>query len=1678
MSSSVDGDITLKLGFDSSGVKKGVLDIGKSIQQSMSKMNSKNTSSSMLGLRNQINKVINDLEKAEAKKKELAETTIYSDDYKRMQADIQKYEKSMSDLHGKMQELKNEQRELSQQTVPTQKYQQMADELRRVHNAMNDARKIGAQPEFIDTYKQQIHNIISQMKALKEQGKAFEMSPEALKSYNTLENKIEQLQSSYSKARTNAQALRGIIQSTSFRQANVTMGTETQAYKDADNRVRGLESRLEQLATRYREAGEAGQSSGNRQSLGAKVAHKAWSGFRGSLGAIGKGISKLKKDSTDSFNDITKSAKAMFWKILKYALSIRSLYALIKKLRTTFSNSIKVMGMDIPRIRDELNSLINGFTQVKYQLATAFQPIFSYIVPALNTLISALNSAMIALANFFATFTGQKVIYKATKQNKDYAKSISGAGKAAEDANEDIAEYDKLIVINQDKDSGGGGGGGSSDLDSGIFEEAPAKINEFAQLIKKAWKDADFTDVGEYIGNKLNKGLESIKWTKIKETAGRIGRSFATLINGIVKVPNLGTNIGKTLAEAFNTGFTTVNNFVRSLNWAGVGRFVGETVAGYLTTLDLSMLGENIGLGLTGVATALFNVFETLNNNLPDILKNINDGIDKFLEAFDPVEIGKAFGEVSKFVLDFVDGILPKIPDIASELGDLFNELIKNLPAEKLAQTISDFIRTALQSATEFIKKVDFEELGKKIGEFISNLDLMGFVGDLANLLWEVVKGAFKALPGLIKEAPLETALIGAFALMKFSKWGAGLATTLGSTVSTSLLGGALQTKIAGVFTKIFSWTGWAGAAIIAAIGGWKIGNAIYNVLPKDAQGDNIFDNLVDMWLGGDPRETMKKATRDLDFKSLIYEELQNPYYQARQEVEKLGLTGKEAYNYLATELDKIDVDSFIEANKTGVAEIDEDAKQLLETWKEEQLASAEAKYGLDEVKKSYAGIPTEAQEAMAKANTSVSSGIDDLNTQAGEVSKTYNGMPSEIQDSLERANSAIYQNFDKLKTKFEDIRGVLEGTPEEVKTKIEEMQGALAESFGVINTKADEVKQTYNGMPSDIQAQIETTNGQLSTSFEGLREKIDGISESVKGISLNSGLDSLKNQITELKEKTDAYKKSTTNAGNKVQRTTKTLTDNFNTLTDKVSTLKQKTDDYNEKLQATNDTVSKSLEDTSNKAQNVGTSLSRAFTKTKNNLVNLAGEVKQTWYEKIKGTVTDLHTELSGGIDNLGQDTMKNLALSLADDSEVILNAGNLGKNINSAMSSPFTGTQGAASILKQSFIQVAQDEDGAIAGANGFGSLGEKIRTAMGNLFDKIGLKTDYTEAISELGKLEENKDSGGLKGIAYRVMDYWRTKMFQMKHATIEAYTQGKNNIDGQEKPQSGLHKIAENIATYWGKKFVLVRKAMTNAYDKGLQHYQNGEKGNGGFSKIADGITTAFSKIKTTVVGTGKNDSLGNAMVNNLTGAWGTIVNYFNGGKSLTDASDNIRNSYSDTADIIKEKFGQAWEALKNAFGNSTIEIQVTDNIKKTLIGALQALAININSVFSNFVTSFNKIVDKLNSSESMFKRFGNAIYQLALENYQVPVPGLAQGGVIPPNKEFLAVLGDQKQGMNIETPLQTMIDAFNTALDRRGNSSSNSAPIVLQLNGREIARAVWDEDKKKYKQTGKYSPNYM
>lgn len=83
-----------------------------------------------------------------------------------------------------------------------------------------------------------------------------------------------------------------------------------------------------------------------------------------------------------------------------------------------------------------------------------------------------------------------------------------------------------------------------------------------------------------------------------------------------------------------------------------------------------------------------------------------------------------------------------------------------------------------------------------------------------------------------------------------------------------------------------------------------------------------------------------------------------------------------------------------------------------------------------------------------------------------------------------------------------------------------------------------------------------------------------------------------------------------------------------------------------------------------------------------------------------------------------------------------------------------------------------------------------------------------------------------------------------------------------------------------------------------------------------------------------------------------------------------------------------------------------------------------------------------------------KRFGVNIPEMG----KIEIPQLAQGAVIPPNREFLAVLGDQKHGTNIEAPLSTIQEAVALVMeDMTGGMMAGFEATVAVLQ--EILEAI-------------------
>ena len=160
-----------------------------------------------------------------------------------------------------------------------------------------------------------------------------------------------------------------------------------------------------------------------------------------------------------------------------------------------------------------------------------------------------------------------------------------------------------------------------------------------------------------------------------------------------------------------------------------------------------------------------------------------------------------------------------------------------------------------------------------------------------------------------------------------------------------------------------------------------------------------------------------------------------------------------------------------------------------------------------------------------------------------------------------------------------------------------------------------------------------------------------------------------------------------------------------------------------------------------------------------------------------------------------------------------------------------------------------------------------------------------------------------------------------------------------------------------------------------------------------------------------------------------------------------------------------------QEITNSFANAGIAL---------FEGAVNIIIDLINGMINGVVTGINVVINALNSISFDIpdwvplvggKHFGINLSPLTAP--QIPklsIPRLATGAVIPPNREFLAVLGDQKQGTNVEAPLETIKQAFREALAESGGSGKQMT-VVLQVGRRELARTVVELSREEQQRVG-------
>ena len=214
---------------------------------------------------------------------------------------------------------------------------------------------------------------------------------------------------------------------------------------------------------------------------------------------------------------------------------------------------------------------------------------------------------------------------------------------------------------------------------------------------------------------------------------------------------------------------------------------------------------------------------------------------------------------------------------------------------------------------------------------------------------------------------------------------------------------------------------------------------------------------------------------------------------------------------------------------------------------------------------------------------------------------------------------------------------------------------------------------------------------------------------------------------------------------------------------------------------------------------------------------------------------------------------------------------------------------------------------------------------------------------------------------------------------------------------------------------------------------------------------------------------------NAIINSIKDAWNMFIAWLQSkspvlaayfqtvGKLVSDLYNSVKDILKGVVDFVAGVFTgdwtKAWEGVKEIFKG------VWNGIVSIVEAAINFVISGVNLLISALNTIHFEIPDWV-------PLIGGSSFGISIPLVNpVALPRLAQGAVIPPNREFLAVLGDQKSGTNIETPLATMVQAFKQAMNETGGMGGRQITVVMQLDHRELGRAVYNLNNEETQRVG-------
>lgn len=211
----------------------------------------------------------------------------------------------------------------------------------------------------------------------------------------------------------------------------------------------------------------------------------------------------------------------------------------------------------------------------------------------------------------------------------------------------------------------------------------------------------------------------------------------------------------------------------------------------------------------------------------------------------------------------------------------------------------------------------------------------------------------------------------------------------------------------------------------------------------------------------------------------------------------------------------------------------------------------------------------------------------------------------------------------------------------------------------------------------------------------------------------------------------------------------------------------------------------------------------------------------------------------------------------------------------------------------------------------------------------------------------------------------------------------------------------------------------------------------------------------------------------AAVDWLIAKWTAVKDWFRGlwekvSSGAVAAWDGIKSAFKSVPEWFQSKFRDAWQKVKDVFSTGgRIWSGIKEGIESTFRAVVNAIIRGMNTIIA---VPFNRINSMLNTIRNAHF-LGISPFQNMWGVNPLPVPQipmLARGAVIPANRQFLAVLGDQRNGNNLEAPESLL----RQIVREEAGGAGSRYEFIARLDRRTLFDEVITEAKLRKGQTGK------